>query len=102
VKDIGTTPQTDSPDRDVVNRLVARRQQDADLAYVIGVGTETYDLLHRALVARGLDAATATARLRCQDTRTARLVEYRERVEQLEAYLDAHCPNWRDDMDGAP
>jgi hypothetical protein len=99
MKDIGSTRPTDDPTRDAIVAVVRRVQYDPDLAYLLGRGTETYELLHRALRAWGLSTTEATEALRYRDTRTVRMVEYRDRVDRLEAYLDAHCPNWRDEVD---
>lgn len=100
MKDIGTTPQTADPARDVVTRLVQRIQWDADLAYLISPGTETYDLLLRAVQhVHGLDEAMARAALRCRERERSRLVTLRERVRQLEVLLDDRCDGWRDAED---
>ncbi len=101
MKDIGTQPQTDDPVRDVVERLARRRQNDAEIAYLISPGTETYELLVRALMSmHGADQPKVESALRCSDPRPTRWAELQARVDRLEALLDEHHPDWRDEEDG--
>ena len=90
MKDIGTTLQTSNPSWDVVRRLVARLQADADLAYLICPGTETYDHLLRAVQqVWGVDEAKAREALRCHSGERARLVTLRERLGALDTLVAA-------------
>lgn len=100
MKDIGTTATTLDPVRDAFTRVVRRIQWDADLAYLISPGTETYDLLLRAVQhVHGFDEERARDVLRCRERVRSRLVTLRERVEHLEALLDERCDGWRDSAD---
>ena len=101
MKDLGTIPQTDSPERDAIAALVRRIQYDADVAFLIGPFTETYE---RLLVAvqhiHGIDAPTARAMLRKRTSERTRIATLGGRVDRLEALLDERCPGWRDEGRG--
>lgn len=103
MKDIGTTPQTADPARDLVQRLAQRVQHDVDLAYLIDPLTETGELLLRAVQhCFGLDEDGARNALKCRDrVHRPRVVVLRDRVNALEALLDERCPGWRDEAEDA-
>lgn len=89
MKDTGTTPVSDSPDRDVVRHLARRLRADTDLAYLIGPGTELYERLVRAeMAATGQPRDVVLASLQCEDMRDPEVLALRER-----SYADGeYCP----------
>ena len=97
MKDIGSATRTDNPDRDVVDRIVQRMQWCADTARLFGWGTETYELVQRALVARGMSEEDATAKLRHRSGETSRVKQLEQRIERMKVLLDKHAPDWRDE-----
>jgi len=98
VRDLGTIPKTDSPERDAIAALVRRIQHDADVAFLIGPMTETYELLLRAVQhIHSIDVTQARTMLRRRTTERPRIATQRARIEILEETLDARCPGWRDE-----
>lgn len=97
MKDIGSTRRTDDPVRDVFEQLVRRCQWDPDIAYLCGWGSETRELLQRAVQhTRGCTAEAAAEVLELrEEERPCRITEAKDRIARLEVLLDKHHPTWR-------
>lgn len=91
MSDFIDAPKTADPQRDAVAQIIRRIQNDADLAYLIGWGTTSYQRLVAAEVAAtGCAQQEAEQRVRYTGNREPRVVELQNRVERLERLADEY------------
>lgn len=86
MSDIGETKTTGNPDRDAVAHLARRMRLDANLAYQIGFGTESFE---RIVAAEAAAAGCPVAEMKrlllhCADREPAEIPALRQRVSDLE------------------
>ncbi|MBL8600322.1 MAG: hypothetical protein JNK72_00215 [Myxococcales bacterium] len=97
MKDVGSAPKTGSADRDAVAQIAHRMRHDAEIAYLMGWGTESYQRVVSAqMAATGHCEADVEASLSCVDTRKPRWEKLELQVDRLERLLDKHVEGWRD------
>lgn len=92
MRDTGLAPDnTQPPAERAILYITQRIQADPDLAYLISRGTGAYEVMLDAIVAMspGADRNAASELLRCREReRPARIVEYRDRVHDLERRVE--------------
>lgn len=86
MSDIGETSRTGNLDRDAVAHLARRMRLDANLAYQIGFGTESFERIVAAEAAAAGCSVDEMKRqlLHCADRHPAQIPALRQRIEELE------------------
>lgn len=91
MSDFIDAPKTADPQRDAVAQIIRRIQNDADLAYLIGWGTTSYERLVAAEVAAtGCTQQEAESRVRYQGRQRPHVRHLEERVRRLGRIADEY------------
>lgn len=84
-------PKTADPQRDAVAQIIRRIQNDADLAYLIGWGTTSYERLVAAeIAATGCTQEESETRVRYQGRARPHVKHLEERARRLERIADEY------------